>query len=162
MGLHINNELRDLISNYTLQKVYPVGAIYMSVNAVNPRDLFGFGTWEQIKGNYFMAYDPDSTMEHKRLNVELGGWYSHTGSTILTANQSGLPGHTHIYSSSRWYWSESAGGGDVIGEQSSTSYMFGRETQYTGGWNAQEGHTHPLQSYYPVPTRTLNVWKRVA
>ena len=28
-----------------LQKVYPVGAIYMTTNSTNPANIFGFGTW---------------------------------------------------------------------------------------------------------------------
>ena len=28
-----------------LSAVYPVGAIYMTTNATNPRNIFGFGTW---------------------------------------------------------------------------------------------------------------------
>ncbi len=28
--------------------VYPIGAIYLSVNNTNPKDLFG-GAWEQIQ-----------------------------------------------------------------------------------------------------------------
>ena len=34
--------------------VYPVGSIYMSVNNVNPAQLFG-GKWEQIQGRFLLA-----------------------------------------------------------------------------------------------------------
>jgi len=34
--------------------VYPVGAIYMSVNTTSPATLFG-GTWEQIEGRFLLA-----------------------------------------------------------------------------------------------------------
>ena len=34
--------------------VYPVGSIYMSVNNVNPSQLFG-GRWEQIQGRFLLA-----------------------------------------------------------------------------------------------------------
>lgn len=47
-------------SNYTtlntvLQAIYPIGSIYMAVNNVNPRTLFGFGTWVQIKDTFLLA-----------------------------------------------------------------------------------------------------------
>ena len=37
-----------------LQKVYPVGSIYMSVNSTSPATLFG-GTWEQIQDKFLLA-----------------------------------------------------------------------------------------------------------
>lgn len=35
---------------------YPVGSIYMSVNAASPETLFG-GTWERIQGRFLFAAD---------------------------------------------------------------------------------------------------------
>ena len=37
-----------------IDMVYPVGAIYMSVNSTNPGNLFG-GKWEQIKDRFLLA-----------------------------------------------------------------------------------------------------------
>lgn len=36
--------------------IYPVGSIYMSVNATNPSTLFG-GTWQRIQGRFLFAAD---------------------------------------------------------------------------------------------------------
>lgn len=36
------------------KEVYPVGAIYMSVNSTDPSSLFG-GTWEQIKDTFLLS-----------------------------------------------------------------------------------------------------------
>lgn len=62
--------------------IYPVGSIYMSVNATNPKDLFG-GTWEQIQGRFLLgmssSYPAGST----------GGEAQHT----LTTNE--IPLHNH-------------------------------------------------------------------
>ena len=38
-----------------LAKVFPVGAVYISTVATNPADLFGFGTWQQIKDSFLLA-----------------------------------------------------------------------------------------------------------
>jgi hypothetical protein len=40
--------------NYDLDKVYPVGSIYMSVNSTNPSTLFG-GTWQQLTDTFLYA-----------------------------------------------------------------------------------------------------------
>lgn len=41
-------------SNFVLDNVYPVGAVYMSMNSTNPGTLFG-GTWEQVQGKFLLG-----------------------------------------------------------------------------------------------------------
>ncbi len=72
-----------------LDKVYPVGSIYMSVNDVSPASFLG-GTWESLQDRFLVgagnSYAVNAT----------GGSSSHahtTGGHVLTANE--LPYHTH-------------------------------------------------------------------
>ena len=37
-----------------LQSVYPVGAVYISIDSISPASLFG-GTWEQIEDTFLLA-----------------------------------------------------------------------------------------------------------
>lgn len=64
--------------------VYPVGAVYISMNQTSPQTLFG-GTWTQIQGRFLIgagtAYPAGST----------GGETTHT----LTASE--IPNHTHTF-----------------------------------------------------------------
>lgn len=66
-----------------LQQVYPVGSLYISTNEVNPKDLFGFGIWEQIKDKFLLSsgdmYKP--------------GFEGGESEVILTTEQT--PAHTH-------------------------------------------------------------------
>ena len=77
----LRNQISSLNANLA-NKLYPVGSIYMSVNATNPAELFG-GTWEQIKDRFLLAagntYAAGST----------GGEAQHT----LTVNE--MPSHSH-------------------------------------------------------------------
>lgn len=70
----------------TLDTVYPVGSIYISVNNTSPATLFG-GTWEQIKDTFLLSagdtYSAGAT----------GG----AATVKLTATQSGVPVHSHTY-----------------------------------------------------------------
>lgn len=66
-----------------IDKIYPIGAIYISVNSTRPEDLFG-GTWEQIKDDaYFKIVTSDAG--------KTGG----TSSTHKIPTES-MPSHTHL------------------------------------------------------------------
>lgn len=65
------------------QLVYPVGAIYMSTVATNPKTLFGFGTWEQIKDTFLLAAG----------NTYAGG--ATGGEATHTLTESEIPAHRH-------------------------------------------------------------------
>ena len=71
-----------------LDLVYPVGAIYMSVNAASPATLFG-GTWERITGRFLLAATDGGSSGASQAAGRTGGEATHT----LTANQ--IPAHTH-------------------------------------------------------------------
>lgn len=80
-----------VLENWT--SVYPVGSIYMSVNAINPGTLFG-GTWNQIKDKFLLACGDTYS------NGETGGSATHTpsgsvGNHALTTTE--IPSHTHSY-----------------------------------------------------------------
>ena len=70
-----------------IDRIYPIGAIYLSVNSVNP-SLFIGGTWVQLKDRFLLGsgdtYSAGST----------GG----SATVTLTSAQSGVPAHSHQYS----------------------------------------------------------------
>ena len=133
-----------IFRNHQNEKIYPcpympIGSVYISVNSTNPSTYFG-GTWTQIKDRFLLCcgntYSAGST----------GGDASHK----LTLSE--MPSHSHNYSSGRWYWAESSGGGDIINSQSETSYMFSRSTDSKGG-NQAHNNMPPYLAVY--------VWKRI-
>ena len=65
-----------------LDLVYPIGAVYLSLNAANPATLFG-GTWAAIEGKFLLAADS----AHGAATT--GGAATHT----LTTAQ--MPAHSH-------------------------------------------------------------------
>ena len=88
----------------SIDEVYPVGSIYLSVSSMSPQTLFG-GTWEQIQDRFIMAsgsnYSALSTggsndavvVSHSHsASAASGGNHTHSGS----ANSNGS--HTHSIS----------------------------------------------------------------
>ena len=68
--------------------LYPVGSIYLSINNTNPSTFLG-GTWESLASGYALWTNADANALGTTATA------SNTGSTTLTAAQSGLPAHAH-------------------------------------------------------------------
>ena len=125
--------------NEVVDKIYPVGAIYISAAATNPKELFG-GEWTQIQGRFLLAasssYAAGST----------GGEATHT----LTVNE--MPSHAHgIYMGTadlnpEWAW----GSRNVESLATNTSI---NQTEYQGG-GAAHNNMPPYLAVY--------VWQRVS
>lgn len=123
-----------------LNKVYPVGAIYMSVNSTNPKTLFG-GTWVQIKDRFLLAagttYKAGAT----------GGEATHT----LTVDE--IPNHQHVL----WYPNEGGEQSAAIGyPEAGSKNTWYAEASKTGGTGGGAAHNNM------PPYLTVYIWKRTA
>ena len=155
------------INNKTISDlIYPVGSIYMSVNSINPGDLFG-GTWTAWgQGRVPVGVNTSGTFN----SVEkTGGSETHK----LTVAQ--MPSHTHTQNSHRHNYGRPAlfgGENDDDGSIFTPRYSGRTSSQYKGnsnGWtemsyttatnqNTGGGETHNnLQPYI-----TCYMWKRTA
>ena len=115
----------------SLESVYPVGSIYLSVLETNPATLFGFGTWEQIKDKFLLAAGDTYAAGSE------GGEATHT----LTVDE--MPAHTHtanaLTTSGGQYYESGHGG--------SGSWGFGVTTSATGGGQAHNNMPPYLAVY---------------
>jgi microcystin-dependent protein len=71
--------------------MYPVGSYYMSSSNKNPKDIFGVGTWQQVKGKVLVGVDESDT-DFASAGLT-GGEKTHK----LTIEE--MPSHTHIQNS---------------------------------------------------------------
>ena len=123
-----------------LDKAYPVGSIYMSVNSTNPHSLFG-GTWVQIKDRFLLAagttYKAGAT----------GGEATHT----LTVDE--IPNHQHVL----WYPNEGGEQSAAIGyPEAGSKNTWYAEASKTGGAGGGAAHNNM------PPYLSVYVWKRTA
>lgn len=87
----------DTNANVSLEKIYPVGSIYMNAsNSTNPAEIFGFGTWQALdEGRVLIGANTTYSAGSK------GGEASHTLSV------SEIPSHSHELN--QWDWIASRG-----------------------------------------------------
>lgn len=126
-----------------LNKVYPVGSIYISVNSTDPKTLFG-GTWVQIKDRFLLAagttYKAGAT----------GGEATHK----LTTNE--MPAHAH-------YMAVGNAGGDETWTPNVGSWLVNDVTDNKHTWWGQIGMDEAgggaAHNNMP-PYLAVYVWKR--
>lgn len=113
-----------------LNRTYPVGSIYMSVNSTNPGTLFG-GTWQRIEGRFLLGasstYGAGST----------GGESSHK----LTTDE--LPSHSHSVNAQNL---QGGTNGDVCNSNSGS----------LNGWDYEPDHTNRGGRRFTVPAHNTN------
>lgn len=145
---YVDSLVSTLTEQYSsiIDIVYPVGSIYMSVNAADPSTLFSGTSWEKLEGRFLLGsnstYKPGST----------GGEATHT----LTQNE--MPKHTHpMYSYNP--------GGDGTWTPDEGSYLVDSVTDDKTTWWARlamgyagGGAAHNNMPPYLV----VNMWKRTS
>lgn len=102
----------------SIDDVYPIGSIYMSVNSTSPATLFG-GTWEQLKDKFLLGCGDSYS------NGSTGG------SATVSLTQSQMPRHTHIQNSHTHTQNPHA---HKLPHYSTS----GTTTAYTVGWSSQK------------------------
>lgn len=132
-------------SSLLLKYIYPVGSIYMSVNATSPATFIG-GTWERIQGRFLWGADSTITAG------EEGGEQNHT----LVEKE--MPKHRHygvFRRDNSWcILTEYDGGGSIgykHGEGPVEKKAIDLMTEQAGG-NAPHNNMPPYLSVY--------IWKR--
>lgn len=144
--------LKAFFEKEYMEKIYPVGSIYLSTNDTDPTALFG-GTWERIKDTFLLTagdtYAAGTT----------GGEAKHT----LTVDE--MPNHRHL----EFFYADNAGELDVPNGASrlvhGTGYLFSQSPTSNAsrgvlGDTLEAGGNQP-HNIMP-PYLTVYAWKRIA
>lgn len=160
--LYTKDELYTKGELYTkaeiLDVTYPVGAIYISVNEVNPANLFG-GVWQKIEGKFLLGSSGDYPLTVEEEGVEkrnMGGEEEHT----LTVEE--MPSHNHTQNQHRHKQANKYSAGT---EGSSNGYTYSSNRTITDAYTDYQapyinptggGEAHNNMPPYLV----VNVWER--
>lgn len=127
-----------------IDKTYPIGSIYMSVNSTSPSTLFG-GTWVQLQDTFLYA---TSTTADTGTTAPTGqGEATHT----LTTNE--IPSHSHQITAIHPLNNSATASSSAHTTQWSNKYNTVSGTANTGGGQAHNNMPPYMKVY---------MWKRTA
>lgn len=139
-----------LIQNKSfLDRTYPVGSIYMSVNSTSPATLFG-GTWAELQGRFLLGRSSSYA------NGSTGG-----ASTVALSNAQNAY-HDHYLKAHAFSWGS---GGTVF--SNNTQMQAGgapgnNPTTRQGEWNSSNTSGSGSAHNNMPPYLTVYMWKRTA
>ena len=172
----IDNEVTDYSTNPVSSKavssklkkflldIYPVGSIYLTLNDINPQNLFG-GTWTQIKDSFLLAAG----------NTYSAG--STGGEAVHTLKENEIPSHNHGSKSLVGYMWNIASQSDTNNLAASGivstdmveghGYAMNSTSGVVDGFKIDATHTHNSfgggKSHNNMPPYlAVYIWKRVA
>lgn len=129
-------------SQSVLNYVYPIGSIYMSVNATSPASLFG-GIWTRIKDRFLLAAGDSYSAGNT------GGEATHA----LTVNE--MPSHTHKSGTNNMQYAY-GGNPTTDGPASGSGYRTDLTSIYTNSSGGGQAHNNM------PPYLVVYVWKRTS
>jgi len=144
------------ITNQILEAIYPIGSIYLSVNATNPATIFG-GSWERIEGKFLLGTSQDYPAN------------STGGEAVVRLTHENLPAHSHNENIiSNFGYPNSMVGNDAnvpdndIKTWTSGGYISGGRWESKTGFQNQTNTTGGNQAHNNMPPYlAVYMWKRI-
>ena len=148
-----------------LNKVYPVGSIYMSVLGTNPAELFGIGTWEEMPAGRVLLAQGQSDWGTNYAAGSTGGEATHQ----LTVGELPSPGHSASTSTTGNH-SHSISAQHFTGSDNTIS-RYASDRDAANYWTSNAGnHSHSVtvnntgnnQAHNNLqPYISVYIWKRI-
>lgn len=146
----------------TIDDIYPVGAVYISVNNTSPATLFG-GTWTQITGRFLIATgNPGSNTNNYFGTIKAPtGWTTFAkdkgGEDYHTLSVSEIPSHTHGITNGTMSWPKDG----TAAEHGPNNWGTVVWPKVVGVW-ATDARGGGTQHNNMPPYFSVNMWYRTA
>ena len=155
---NLQNQINAIKSEQSqlLQRVYPIGSLYISESTVSPATLFGFGRWEKIEDRFLIGAG-------KNMPIKSSGGsktHAHGNKDGRNGNLAAAIGATNNQPNTIGY---KAANDTNIGAVGGATYVVAGTSIGFGSWNhftqvvGQTAEDSTLPPYYAV-----NIWRRVA
>nr|DAQ73737.1 MAG TPA: Receptor Binding Protein [Caudoviricetes sp.] len=139
-----------------LQRVYPIGSLYISESTVSPATLFGFGRWEKIEDRFLIGASRNMPIKSS------GGskTHAHGNKDGRNGNLAAAIGATNNQPNTIGY---KAANDTNIGAVGGATYVVAGTSIGFGSWNhftqvvGQTAEDGTLPPYYAV-----NIWRRIS
>lgn len=176
----------DLTSSI-MNKIFPIGSLYMTKNNENPSVSLGIGTWKLVEKDRVLQtsgsnsvgslVEPglpgvEHTHEISNISVSAAGEHTHTRGTMnITGGFSGIRG---VANGAFYNIGSSKAGNDAVGD----SVHFDASRSWTGETSLNGSHTHTVSATITnntnvnglygksetvqPPALIVNVWERIS
>lgn len=155
---NLQNQINAIKSEQSklLQRVYPIGSLYISESTVSPATLFGFGRWEKIEDRFLIGAG-------KNMPIKSSGGsktHAHGNKDGRNGNLAAAIGATNNQPNTIGY---KAANDTNIGAVGGATYVVAGTSIGFGSWNhftqvvGQTAEDSTLPPYYAV-----NIWRRTA
>ena len=140
--VNLDRKFEDLNSDL-LERVYPIGSIYISVSNIDPSSSFG-GIWERFaKGKTLVGVDES--------DVDFSTVRQSGGEKIHKLSEKEIPAHSHDENPVIWMWDGNKKNGANITGSTNCNTIIANSTQKlsTGSTGGGQSHNN-LQPYVTV------------
>nr|DAX68518.1 MAG TPA: Receptor Binding Protein [Caudoviricetes sp.] len=155
---NLQNQINAIKSEQSqlLQRVYPIGSLYISESTVSPATLFGFGRWEKIEDRFLIGASGNTPIKSQ------GGSAIHTHGQRdgRNGNLAAAIGAVNNQPNTIGY---KAANDTNIGAVGGATYVVAGTNLGFGSWNhftQVVGQTAEAITYPPY--YAVNIWKRTA
>ena len=154
---NLQNQINAIKSEQSqlLQRVYPIGSLYISESTVSPATLFGFGRWEKIEDRFLIGASRNTPIK----SSDGSKTHSHGNKNGRNGNLAAAIGAVNGNTNAVGYKATNDTDLNALGNP--TFVVSGAGQGFTG-WNhftavvGQTAETATLPPYYAV-----NIWRRI-
>lgn len=155
---NLQNQINAIKSEQSqlLQRVYPIGSLYISESTVSPATLFGFGRWEKIEDKFLIGASRNTPIKSSGGSIT----HAHGNKDGRNGNLAAAIGAVNGNVNAIGYKATNDTNVSALGN---ASFVVSGASQGFAGWNhftavvGQTAEVSTVPPYYAV-----NIWRRVA